>query len=489
MLQSAGSSRMDPAGAAVELVRRDLVPSAVGSQKSHLLSGQDNCGLGVVKGEIPPGTCNFDDDGQRSPGTLATRYGQLVVLGYNGVLPAGNRGRRRSTFGLFKRDAANGVKPDKQYEINAAKQGEVRSSKQESPVIKKALKTSNSKHTIAYTLSRHQTVVVEYSSDATTDMFQIGRSTEPVIDFVVMDTVPGAKTQKDCVVSESTISRFACRIIVERSPPHTSRIYAAGFNSTNNIFLGEKACKWKTESGMDGLTTNGVLIMRPKGGFQSDATPGVWREVSVCGNIYSLRETRSSPQRGKLIEDEDNILEDGTLIDLCGATLLWRSAVGLLNTPTQRHLERLRQDINDTRPQCPIGFNTLVLPKYRQHSKIMEEKQPYAYLKCGHVHGYHVWNSKETQKNTERMCPMCREVGQYEALIMGNEASFYVDQGASTHAFCPCGHVCSEKTAKYWSQVPLPHGTHAFQAACPFCATALSGDQGYIKLIFQEAID
>ena len=53
-----------------------------------------------------------------------------------------------------------------------------------------------------------------------------------------MDTVPGAKTQKDCVVSESTISRFACRIIVERNPPHTSRIYAAGFNSTNNIFLG-----------------------------------------------------------------------------------------------------------------------------------------------------------------------------------------------------------------------------------------------------------
>ena len=53
-----------------------------------------------------------------------------------------------------------------------------------------------------------------------------------------MDTVPGAKTQKDCVVSESTISRFACRIIVERSPPHTARIYAAGFNSTNNIFLG-----------------------------------------------------------------------------------------------------------------------------------------------------------------------------------------------------------------------------------------------------------
>ena len=33
------------------------------------------------------------------------------------------------------------------------------------------------------------------------------------------------------------------------------------------------------------------------------------------------------------VETEDNILRDGTLIDLCGATLLWRSAVGLLASP------------------------------------------------------------------------------------------------------------------------------------------------------------
>lgn len=28
-----------------------------------------------------------------------------------------------------------------------------------------------------------------------------------------------------------------------------------------------------------------------------------------------------------------NVLLDGTLIDLCGATLLWRSAEGLSNSP------------------------------------------------------------------------------------------------------------------------------------------------------------
>lgn len=33
------------------------------------------------------------------------------------------------------------------------------------------------------------------------------------------------------------------------------------------------------------------------------------------------------------IYDETNILQDGTLIDLCGATLLWRSAEGLQSSP------------------------------------------------------------------------------------------------------------------------------------------------------------
>lgn len=33
------------------------------------------------------------------------------------------------------------------------------------------------------------------------------------------------------------------------------------------------------------------------------------------------------------IANETNILQDGTLIDLCGATLLWRSAEGLAKSP------------------------------------------------------------------------------------------------------------------------------------------------------------
>lgn len=67
---------------------------------------------------------------------------------------------------------------------------------------------------------------------------QIGRSTENPIDFVVTDTVPGGQSQVDGQTVQSTISRFACRIICQRNPPYSARIYAAGFDSSKNIFLG-----------------------------------------------------------------------------------------------------------------------------------------------------------------------------------------------------------------------------------------------------------
>lgn len=52
---------------------------------------------------------------------------------------------------------------------------------------------------------------------------------------------------------------------------------------------------------MDGLTTNGVLVMHPRTGFTQDSKPGVWREISVCGHVFTLRETRSAQQRGKMV--------------------------------------------------------------------------------------------------------------------------------------------------------------------------------------------
>lgn len=67
---------------------------------------------------------------------------------------------------------------------------------------------------------------------------QIGRSGESPIDFIVMDTVPANQRRYSEEFTQSTISRFACRILVERNPPYTARIFAAGFDGARNIFLG-----------------------------------------------------------------------------------------------------------------------------------------------------------------------------------------------------------------------------------------------------------
>ena len=45
------------------------------------------------------------------------------------------------------------------------------------------------------------------------------------------------------------------------------------------------------------------------------------------------------------VEEEDNCLQDGTLIDLCGATLLWRSADGLAKSPVSG-LDRERNTVS-----------------------------------------------------------------------------------------------------------------------------------------------
>lgn len=411
----------------------------------------------------------------------AVKYGELVILGYNGYLPPGDRGRRRSKFVLLKRATANGVKRSKHYIVKT-------------PHSSQAI-LDTKQHSISYTLSRTQAVIVEYTEDEDTDMFQIGRSSEPPIDFVVMDTsaggADGASSVSEGRVAQSTISRFACRILADRDDPGIARIYAAGFDSSRNIFLGEKATKWQEYREIDGLTTNGVLIMHPRGQFYGgDAQCGCWREVSVGGGVFTLRESRSAQQKGNLVEDENNILKDGTLIDLCGATLLWRSAEGLAKSPTKHDLEALVDAINAGRPQCPVGLNTLVIPRKSSAEPVPQPhaaQQPYVYLKCGHVQGHHDWG-QEKDKATRR-CPMCLIAGPIVKLCMGIEPAFYVDSGPPTYAFSPCGHMATEKTVKYWEKVAIPHGTNGYIAICPFCAVPLEGSPGYVKLIFQDHVD
>lgn len=85
----------------------------------------------------------------------------IFPCSYNGFLPAGERGRRRSKFVLYRRNTANGVRRSKHYVVKT-------------PHSSKAILDA-SQHSISYTLSRSQAVIVEYTEDPDTDMFQVLR--------------------------------------------------------------------------------------------------------------------------------------------------------------------------------------------------------------------------------------------------------------------------------------------------------------------------
>lgn len=303
----------------------------------------------------------------------------------------------------------------------------------------------------------------------------------------------------------------------------------------------------------DGVTTNGVLIMHPPEGFLYDSDVSFvneWMEVSVGGAVFNLDENRLAPCLNKNASSganqsdpnnrKSNILRDGTLIDLCGATLLWRSIDSLKHTPTKQYLEMNLSHLNQLRPQCPVGFKTLVFPssaspsstshlpssflsnnillnnnsnandllgrfKFPYQSRLIKasgtnkhaDRIPMVYLKCGHIHGMHDWGVK---KDNERECPLCRKVGPYVQLLVGIEPSFYCDtnfQGSDCnnytpfkpYAFLPCGHMASESTCRYWAQIKIPQGvTQGLSSLCPFCAVPLCKDQPIVKLILQEGL-
>ncbi|VDO92325.1 unnamed protein product [Soboliphyme baturini] len=355
----------------------------------------------------------------------------------------------RSRFELFRRAHPNGITKSRQYTVKDSKN---------LPAVR-----NRSQHSVTYTLSRKETVIVEYAKDEKTDMFQIGRSSEQQIDFMVVDTWLGRSFVNNSFgpqekLPPSTISRYACRLLIDRSPAYTARVFAAGFDSSRNIFLGERATKWVKKSGeTDGLTTNGILILHPQKDSSNDSQFCKWYEVSVDGEIYSLRKPRSSTERGDKVEGEANILQDGTLIDLCGATLLYRTAFGLANSPTLKDLEHCLQLLNDGRPQCPVSFNTLIIPKQKASVTTITETQPYVYISCGHVQGYHTWGHS-CNDVPKHVCPSSEIV----QLCMGMEPCFHLDSESFEYAFLPCGHMASKRTVSYWSKIPMPHGTDSF---------------------------
>ncbi|KAF8387487.1 peli-1 [Pristionchus pacificus] len=424
------------------------------------------------------------------------RYGELILLGYNGPSEQSGNRKQQCKMELFRRKVGNGVKKANISIVNV-------------PASQAPAVLDSSRHVVSYAYSKNQTVLVEYTSDPDKDMFQIGRSSEDMIDFTVMDTqlasaAGGSAQQGSRRYSRpvsSTISRYACRMMIHRENPSKAYVYAAGFDASKNIFLGEKASKWtKKNKELDGLTTNGILILHPdrpvedSSSEEDDSRGGdgkkmyVWREVSVDGDIYSLRETRSSNSKGSVCPDENNMLQDGTLIDLCGATLLWRSADGLEKSPSAIDLESALNSLNAGKPQCPVNMNTLIIPKKKTSSRTASQRQPYVYLECGHVQGKHKWGQHTGHMGTSlHKCPICMiESERVLQLTMGMQPAFHLDSGSLDYAFNPCGHVASLRTVRYWSAIPLPHGTNSFHPVCPFCTTLLAQTKPFVRLIFQD---
>ncbi|XP_029656126.1 E3 ubiquitin-protein ligase pellino homolog 3-like [Octopus sinensis] len=135
-------------------------------------------------------------------------------------------------------------------------------------------------------------------------MFQIGRSPGETNDIVMEDNL--------------TVSRFACRLLVSRDPPHTTKLYAGGFNDEHFLTLNQS---FQRLGSWDGFTTNGVFI-RHAGPAQE------WKEVSVRGGVFPHRTIRTSME-----PCGDNTLHDGSLIDLGGLTFIWRNPFARLTTP------------------------------------------------------------------------------------------------------------------------------------------------------------
>lgn len=74
---------------------------------------------------------------------------------------------------------------------------------------------------------------------------QIGRSADSAINMVVVETVTGADGKR-AYRANSTVSRYACRIQCERSPPYSARLFAAAFDTSGKIKLSvrESYAQW-----------------------------------------------------------------------------------------------------------------------------------------------------------------------------------------------------------------------------------------------------
>lgn len=80
-------------------------------------------------------------------------------------------------------------------------------------------------------------------------------------------------------------------------------------------------------------------------------------------------------------------------------------------------MEDALDKLNAARPICPVNLNTLIVPRQKGGHNHNPDRQPYVYLNCGHIQGYHAWGHlKDIKRHT---CPICNTEVMYLEILSG----------------------------------------------------------------------
>ena len=110
------------------------------------------------------------------------------------------------------------------------------------------------------------------------------------------------------------------------------------------------------------------------------------------------------------------------------------------------------QALNASKIECPVELKDLHfctgLDADGDVDMGKDTEIPFVCIECGHVQSNHGWK-RRNGNGVSCYYPYCQKENCLVKLTLGIEPSFWVDCGPPTHAFIPCGHMTSEKTAKY----------------------------------------
>jgi hypothetical protein len=308
-------------------------------------------------------------------------YGTLVALGATEMRPKAEvLGADKGVFGNDEDGQEDKFRPVGIHnQVYVLKRNVVPNGKSVIPV--KCVRTPSTEKVGKYVTAFNT------ATDVTTDLFQLGRSSSPANAIVVKGLQWHSKKKKDRRVTIGPVSRFACRIVVDRLAPYNARVYAGGLDDDGNFAISENAIHvdpiYSEESmveedsgrpkktakqpqllqALDYLSAYGVRIWRPDS--------RIWMEVSIAGNTYTSRPSPTMPGQPLRIASAaaatrrggpfTNELIDGSILDICGTYFLFQSPRSMALTPKPISPEEMIRSWNSSHSRllCPVLYTSL----------------------------------------------------------------------------------------------------------------------------------